>query len=106
MAVNTKFLRGFANVLENSQAIGDRLRFLPRAERVGERKHVGVRANSRVTKKIPRATDVRARFENDVAFPGAFGLQAVSGANAGKPGSDNDDVEVFHGHGAPNYALE
>src|SRR6202020_107035 len=45
-------------------AIGFRCRIVPWTERVAESRHIRVRTNARITKKIPGASDRVTRFED------------------------------------------
>src|SRR5207244_2662734 len=75
-------------------AVGDRLGLRPRPEPVAERVHVGVRADARVAKQVPRAAEALARLEDRVRLAGTAVLQVVRGADAGQPGADDQHVEV------------
>src|SRR5262245_44474881 len=66
--------RGAPHVFENGRPVCDRLRVCPRPERVSQRVHVGVRADPRVAKEVPGATDAIAPLEDRVAPIGAVCL--------------------------------
>jgi hypothetical protein len=50
-----------------------------------------------IAEQVPGAADGIARFENREALAGALVLQLTGGADAGQAGTDDDDVEMFHG---------
>src|SRR5579883_48427 len=87
--------RGLADIFQDARPIGDRLRFGPRLEGIAKREHVAVGADAGIAKKVPRAADAVAPFENDKALARAFVLQMIAGANAGKPGADDQHIEMF-----------
>src|SRR5206468_3970460 len=66
--------------------------------RVAEGEHVGIRADPGVTEQVPRTADGVARLEDRVRGPRAIGLHVVTGADARKPGSDDQNVEVLGCH--------
>ena len=89
--------RGLANVVQDVRPVGDRLRLGPRLERIAEREHVRVGADAGIAKQVPGAADAVAALEDGVALARAFLLQVIPRADAGKPGADDQDVEVFGG---------
>src|SRR6185369_349980 len=95
--VNVVFARGVTDVAENGWSIGDGFRLAPRAKVVAERVHVGVRTDARVAKEIPGAAHHIAPFEYEKTLLRALRLQMASGANAGEPGADYNDIHVLHG---------
>ncbi len=86
---------GLAHVVQNPRPVGDRLRLGPRLERIAEREHVAVGADAGIAKQIPGAADAVAALEDDVALARAFLLQVIARADAGQPGADDEDVEMF-----------
>src|SRR5262249_11297811 len=60
-----------------------------------ERVHVGVRADTRVAKEVPGATEVAARLEDRVALAGQALGQVTGRPNPGEAGADDEDVEVL-----------
>ena len=94
---------GVLDVVEDVAARGDGALVLPRLEGVGERVHVGVGANTGVTEQIPGAAERRAAFEDRVLEVGHALGEAVTRADSGEAGADDDDVEHlgggFVGHG-------
>ena len=91
--------RGFAHIIQDRGAVGDRLGFGPRPERIAERVHVGVGADAGITKQIPGAADAIAAFENRVAAIRAILLQMIAGADARQPRAHDQHVEIS-GHAA------
>src|ERR1700741_3162450 len=98
MTVDAEFLRGLAQIVEDRRSIGNRLRFFPWAERVGEGEHVGVGTNAGKAEQVPGATNRRASLENHVSLAGTSRLQTVAGPDSGKTGTDDHDIEVLNGH--------
>src|SRR6266550_8959442 len=94
LLVDAVFNRGLADIVQNSRAVGDRLRLGPRLERIAEREHVAVGADAGVAKQIPGAADAVAPFEDDKALARAFPPQMKTGADAGEPGADDQHVEM------------
>src|SRR6476619_1248801 len=87
--------RRLPNVIEDVRPVGDRLRLRPRLERIAEREHVAVGADPGIAKQIPCAADAVAALEDDVVLARALFLQMIARADAGKPGADDEDVEMF-----------
>ena len=86
---------GLAHVIQNPRPVGDRLRLGPRLERIAQREHVAVGADAGIAKQIPGAADAVAALEDDVALAGAFLLQVKTRADAGQPGADDQDIDMF-----------
>src|SRR5579863_1301679 len=95
LAINAAFASRFPNVLEDGWAIGDRLRFPPGPETIAERKHVGIGAHSRIAEEVPGAPDRVAAFQNYETLRRTFLLEVIGRADSGKPGTHDEDVEVF-----------
>src|SRR5919204_5468715 len=93
--IDTVLPRGLADVRQDRCAVDDRLRPRPRTERVAEREHVGVRADAREPKQIPRPPDCSSRLEAGEALLGAVLLQPTCGADTGDTGTYDQDVDVF-----------
>src|ERR1051325_10207557 len=103
-------LRGsFANVIEDRASLCNRFRITPRTERITERVHVGVGANPRVAKQIPRAAQRVACFEYDETLLRALALEMAGRADSRQPRAHHYHVEVLHGvtllarYGTVNY---
>src|SRR5919204_1223279 len=93
--IDTVLPRGLADVRQDRCAVDDRLRPRPRTERVAEREHVGVRADAREPKQIPRPPDCSSRLEDREALLRAVLLQPTCGADTGDTGTYDQDVDVF-----------
>ena len=97
LVVDSVLGRGLVDVLADRGAVRDRLRLLPRAERVAEREHVGVRPDARVAEQVPRAAHGVARLEDGEALAGAPRAQMGARADAREPGAGDQDVVVLSG---------
>jgi hypothetical protein len=89
---------GLPDVVEDRRPVGDRLALRPRAERVAEREHVGVRANARVGEQGPGTADAVARLEDRVGLTRAVVVEVMRGADAGQAGPDDQRIDVLEGH--------
>jgi hypothetical protein len=74
---------------------GNCLLVLPCLELVAERVQVGVGANPRVPKQIPRSTDLVAGLQDHERLARLPCLQVVGGANARDAGANDQHVDVF-----------
>jgi hypothetical protein len=92
-------LRGLANVVQDCRTRGNGLVVGPRLERIAEREHVRIRADAGIAEQIPGAADRCAPFQDRVALVRAFLLQVIGGADARKPGADDQHVDMFGCHG-------
>src|SRR6266436_8833811 len=99
LLVDAVFNRGLADIVQNSRAVGDRLRLGPRLERIAEREHVAVGADAGIAKQIPGAADAIAPFEDDKALAWALVLQMIARRDTGQSGADDQHVEMFIWHG-------
>ena len=97
-AVDAVLARRIAHVVEDRRPIGDRLRVLPRPERVAERVHVRVRADARVAEQVPGPADRIAGLEDRVGLAGAARLEMVAGADARQARADDQHVQVLGRH--------
>ena len=95
LAVDAVLGGGLTHIVQNVRPVGDRLRLGPRLERIAEREHVGIGADAGIAEQVPGAADAVAPLEDRVAFAGAFLLQMIARADAGQPGSDDQDVEML-----------
>src|SRR5262245_30999035 len=68
-------------------------------KRIAQREHVGVRANAGKPEQVPGAANLVARLENDVALARASRLQTIPRTDAGEARTDDNNIEVFDGHG-------
>ena len=75
------------DVLEYGVTVRDGLLAVPGPERVAQRVHVRIGADSRVPKQVPCAANGVAGFEDGEAGPRALRLQIVAGADARQPGA-------------------
>ncbi len=97
---------GLADVVQNPRPVRDRLRLGPRLERIAEREHVAVGADAGIAEQVPGAADAVAALEDDKALGGAFVLQMIARADAGEPGADDQDVEMFGWHFCLHVCLQ
>src|SRR5690606_38514831 len=74
-----------------------RLLAVPRAKRVAEREHVGVRTDPGIAEEVPGPADGVARLEDRVGGPRALVLHIVGRAHAGEACADDQYVDVLHG---------
>ena len=86
---------GLANVGEDRATVGDGLGLRPRLEAVPESVHVAVRTYAGVAEQVPGAARVLATFEDRPAAFGGEHLQPVGCADAGEPGSDDQDIDML-----------
>ncbi len=84
-----------ADVLEDRRAADQRGVLLPRAERVGEREHVRVRAHAGVAEEIPRAAERVARLDDREGPPGKAPAQVTGRADPREARSHDQDVHVL-----------
>src|SRR5216683_2743143 len=96
--LNPVLARGLADVAEDRGAVRDRLGVAPRAKRVAQGVHVGVRADTRVAEQIPGAARAAPRLEDRVALPRATRLQVARRADAGQSRPDYQHIYVFGQH--------
>src|SRR6202521_4603570 len=87
--------RALADIVQDPRPVGDRLRFGPWLERIAQREHVAVGADAGIAKKIPGAADAIAALEDGVALAGTILLQVIARADAGQPGADDQDIDMF-----------
>jgi len=99
MLVNAVLTRGFADVVQDLGAIGDRLLLRPGAEAVSVGVHVRVRADAGIAEKVPGAPAGDTGLKDGVAHPRAARLQMAGRADTGQPGTHDQDVEVFRRDG-------
>lgn len=97
MAINARFPSRLADVFQDGGSIGNGFGFFPWPKWITEREHIGIGANSGITKEVPGAANLRSSFENDVPFAGTTGLEAVGRSNAGQARANNYDIEMFDG---------
>ena len=57
-----------------------------------------VGADAGIAEQVPGAADAVAALENGEALAGALLLQVIARADAGQPGADDQDVEMFCCH--------
>ena len=96
--IDAEVVRRFSQVGQNVRPVRDGLGRLPGAERITQREHVGIGANSGIAKQIPGAADIAASFEDRIALAWAMSLQMVTGPNAGNARTDDQNVEVLNRH--------
>ena len=86
---------GLLQVGQDLVAAGDRVLVPPRFELVAERVQIRVRSDTGVAEQVPRATDRAAGLDDGVRPSGQVALQVVRSADAGDPGSDDQDVDML-----------
>ena len=91
-------LRGLGQILANGGAVGQYLIAIPGAKAVAEGEHIGIRANPRVAKQVPGATDARAALQNRKFLLRAVPHQVAGGADTGQAGADDQGFEMLYGH--------
>jgi hypothetical protein len=96
VSVDAVVARRLAHIFADRRPVGDRFRLAPGLERIAQRVHVGIRTDAGIAEQIPCAADGIAAFEDRIGFLRAIGLQMIGRADARKPGTHNDDVEMFH----------
>src|SRR5215217_4357453 len=94
--VDAELVGGLADVSQDRVPVGDGLRVTPWAKAIAERVHVGVGANARVSKEIPRAAHCLASFQYDEGLVRALHLEMAGAANSGQPRAHDDYVHVLH----------
>src|SRR5438309_744605 len=87
-------LSGVAHIREDRFAVCDRLRVLPRPERVAEGVHVGVRADPRIAEQVPGTPAAATRLEDGVALLRALRLQVIGSADPRQAGAHDQDVDM------------
>ena len=98
--------RGLAHIVQDRWAVGDRLCLRPGFERIAERVHVRVRANTRIAEKVPRTADSLTAFEDRISLAGAVLLQVIARTDARKARTDNQYVEMFNRHGSARLQID
>src|SRR5215212_5018291 len=96
--INAILGRGLANVIENGGPASHGFGFTPGAKAIAECVHVGVRADTGISKQIPGAADCFAPFEDDETLLRALSLHMAGAANARQSGSYHYHVNVLHTH--------
>src|SRR6185295_14412478 len=86
----------FADVAQDGGTVGDGLGVTPGTEAITERVHVGIGADARVAKEIPRPAHRFATFENDEALVRAVHPEVAGSANPRQPRTNDDYVHVLH----------
>ena len=97
-AINSEGTGCFTHIVQDSGAVSDSLGIFPRVEWVSEGEHIRIGANTGIAEQIPGSANRGARFEDDILLARTARLQAVGCSDAGKTGTDDDDVEVFNRH--------
>ena len=100
LVVDPMLPRRLADVVQDRSAVDDRPRPAPRAERIAEREHVRVRADAGIAEELPRPTAHPTRLEDRERLAWEALPQPAGSADAGEPGADDQDVDVFAGHAA------
>src|SRR5262249_34997553 len=83
---------------DDRRPLADRLRMLPRLECVAHGVHVAVGADARILEQLPGAAHARLGLENGEGLARQPGPQVARCADAGEPGTDNNDVKPLVGH--------
>ena len=87
---------GVADVFEDGGRVGHGLVFTPGTEAIAERVHVGVGADTWITKQIPRTAHPLAPFEDNETLLRAFSLQMAGATDPRKACAYEYDVNVLH----------
>ncbi len=82
-------------VVQDDRSVGDRLLLLPRLEAEAQGVHVAVGPYARIPEQVPRAADVRPALQDGEGRARAPVLEVDGAADAGDPGADDQDVDVF-----------
>ena len=98
LAVDAKFARGVADVLQDRGTIGDRLLARPGPKAETQRIHVGIGADAGITEQIPGAADRSASFNDCPAQLRAARTQIIGGRHPRDSGADYQYIDIF-GHG-------
>src|ERR1043165_4565575 len=94
--VDLVFSGGFADVVEDCGSFGHRLVVAPGTKAIPEGVHIGVGANARISKQIPRSTQSLASFEYDKTLRGARPPEVARPSDSRQPRTHDDDVDVLH----------
>src|SRR5882757_3521475 len=94
MAIDAIGFRRLSKVTQDRGAIGDRCGIVPWAERVAESRHVRVRANARIAKEIPGATDRVARFQDGERRSRPLPDKMAGRSDSGQARADDENVEM------------
>ena len=98
VSVDAALARRVAHVVQDRGPVRDRLGVRPRAERVAEGEHVGVRTDAGVAEEVPGPADGVARLEDRVRLARQLVLEVVRRADPGQAGTDDQDIEMVAGH--------
>src|SRR5512143_1657684 len=98
LLVDSVFVRGVLDVIQDGRPVGDCLRVAPRLKAVAERVHVGVGANAGISEQIPCAAHRASTLENCVALAGTSCLDVIASANARESGSHYQYIEMLERH--------
>src|SRR5262249_24055502 len=94
VTVDANFLGRLAKIVQNGRSVRNGSISLPRPEGIAQGEHVGIRADSREAKQVPRPAQFAAPFQNRVASGRALRMQVIAGSDAGQASADNEDIEV------------
>ena len=99
LVVDPELGSGVGDVLLDRRAVGEDLHVHPRTELEPEGVHVGVRTDTGIAEQVPRAADPLAPLEHGDGLVRQRGLQVTRRADTGQARADDQDVEVWCGHG-------
>src|SRR6185369_12462643 len=94
--VDVVFSGSRANVVEDRWTISHRLVIAPGTKAIPERVHIGVGANARIFKEIPRSPHPFAPFEYDKTLRRARAPDMTGPANPRQPRTHDYDIHVLH----------
>src|ERR1700733_1589535 len=86
--VDTVFFCGFANVLEDVGAGSNRLLPRKRLKAIAERIHVRIAPDSRIAKKVPRASQRAPALQDSHRLTRQFATESASRTDAGQTGTN------------------
>src|SRR5690554_1447287 len=92
------FLRGFRHITLDGCAIGQHLAAGPGSEVITEGEHVGIRTDAGIAEQVPGTAHGLTALQNGKALAGAFPFQMAGHADAGYPGTDDQDIVVLLVH--------
>ncbi|CAB5068479.1 unannotated protein [freshwater metagenome] len=95
MTSNVEFVDCAVEIPQNIGPVSNSFCFGPRFKAKAQRVHVGVGAHTWVAKKVPRAANVGATFENCVGLRRAHGVEVISSPNARNSRTYDEDIDVL-----------
>ena len=98
MAIDPEFPSRLVDITQDGRPVGDGLGVGPGPERVAQRVHIRIRADTGVAEQVPGPSDAIAAFENGIRPARTGRLEMIAGSNPRDSRTDDQDIEMFRVH--------